>query len=115
MEGDRHRATILAGGAKILRHRRYWRAAKHVSGVFLIVFGAFWLAHTGKKQATTVRQAKQMTAPRDLEKSQVATLSDDQLLAQFPNTPVALISLPNGKKQLIFLRPEDEAKFVAHL
>ena len=42
-------------------------------------------------------------------------LTDEQLLALFPNTPVALATLPNGRKKLIFPHPGDEQKYVTHL
>ena len=41
--------------------------------------------------------------------------TNDQLLALFPDTPVGLAKLPNGKKLLIFPRAGDEQKFVTHL
>ena len=47
--------------------------------------------------------------------TRVQELSDDELLALFPNTPVALAPLANGKKWLIFPRPGDEQKFVTKL
>jgi hypothetical protein len=37
------------------------------------------------------------------------------LLALFPDTPVGLITLENGKKRLIFPRPGDQERFVKHL
>jgi hypothetical protein len=43
------------------------------------------------------------------------SLTDEQLLGLFPNTPVGLVTLPNGKKLLIFPRPGDEAKFITRL
>jgi hypothetical protein len=33
----------------------------------------------------------------------------------FPNTPVGLASLPDGKKRLIFPRPGDEQRFITKL
>jgi hypothetical protein len=42
-------------------------------------------------------------------------LSDEELLALFPDTPVGLATMADGKKRLVFPRPEDEAKFVSHL
>ena len=46
---------------------------------------------------------------------QVHRLSDDELLALFPNTPVGLVTLKNGRKQLIFPRPGDEKRFIIRL
>ena len=46
---------------------------------------------------------------------EVRALTDDELLSLFPNTPVALASLPDGKKRLFFPRPGDEQKFITRL
>jgi hypothetical protein len=46
---------------------------------------------------------------------QAQSLTDDQLLGFFPNTPVGLATLPDGKKLLIFPRPGDEARFITRL
>ena len=43
------------------------------------------------------------------------SLTDDQLLSLFPNTPVGLATLPNGKKLLLFPRSADEALYVTRL
>jgi len=37
------------------------------------------------------------------------------LLALFPDTPVALATLSDGSKRLIFPRPGDDQKFVTRL
>jgi len=47
--------------------------------------------------------------------TQPHSLTDDELLALFPNTPVGLATLPDGKKLLIFPRPGDEKRFVTRL
>jgi hypothetical protein len=54
-------------------------------------------------------------APQASAVTQVRALSDDELLSLFPNTPVALASLPDGKKRLFFPRPGDEQKFITRL
>jgi hypothetical protein len=46
---------------------------------------------------------------------QPQSLTDDELLALFPNTPVGLATLADGKKRLIFPRSGDEQKFVTRL
>ena len=43
------------------------------------------------------------------------SLTDAELLALFPDTPVGLITLENGHKRLIFPRPGDEERFVKRL
>ncbi len=55
------------------------------------------------------------TPPLASSGSQVGSLTDDELLALFPNTPVGLATLSNGKKRLIFPRPGDEARFITRL
>jgi hypothetical protein len=47
--------------------------------------------------------------------TQPHSLTDDELLALFPDTPVGLATLPDGKKLLIFPRPGDEKRFVTRL
>jgi hypothetical protein len=47
--------------------------------------------------------------------AQVQYLTDDQLLAYFPNTPIGLIKTANGRKSLIFPHPGDEEKFIIRL
>ena len=42
-------------------------------------------------------------------------LTDNELLSLFPNTPVGLVTLLNGKKLLIFPRPEDERRFYTRI
>lgn len=56
-------------------------------------------------------------APPVTEKKQPApqSLTDTELLALFPDTPVVLATLNNGQKKLIFPRPGDEARFVSRL
>jgi hypothetical protein len=46
--------------------------------------------------------------------SHVQEISDDELLALFPGTPVGLAKV-NGKQRLIFPRPGDEARFIERL
>jgi len=53
--------------------------------------------------------------PKPAAARQPQSLTDAELLALFPNTPVGLATLPNGKKLLIFPRPGDQARFVTRL
>jgi len=43
------------------------------------------------------------------------SLTDAELLAMFPDAPVALATLGNGHKRLIFLRPADAERFTGRL
>ena len=49
------------------------------------------------------------TAPEPV----IRALTDDELLALFPDTPVGLATLEDGKKRLIFPRPGDEERYVS--
>lgn len=45
----------------------------------------------------------------------VESLTDAQLLALFPDVPVGLATLDNGRKRLIFPRLGDEERFIRRL
>jgi hypothetical protein len=110
-EHSSREATLLAG-AQILRRRRQWRTVRHGSAVLALLVAAIVLSlrkETPAPSLTTAQTTK--TAPV----SQVHEINDDELLALFPNTPVALASLPDGKKLLLFPRPGDARRFVKRL
>ena len=64
------------------------------------------MAMVGTNLATPVSapQAASLAVPQ---------LTDEELLALFPNTPVGLVTLSNGKKLMVFPRPADKARYVA--
>src|SRR5437899_1592943 len=104
----RREATLLAGG-RILRRRRWRRMALRCFALVAIVgIAALSIQRT---LAPRPRVITSVPAPRD----QARSLTDDELLALFPNTPVGLATLENGKKRLIFPRPGDEERFVTRL
>ena len=104
----RREATILGGG-RILRRKRWRRVALRSFAVAAILAVAIFSIHkTPPPRALVI--ASVPTAP-----DQPKALTDEDLLAMFPNTPVALASLENGKKRLIFPRAGDEARFVTKL
>jgi hypothetical protein len=110
--GSHRTATLLAGG-RILRRRRHWRAAVRVgSCVLVLAVAGFWLKPANPTKPTSAVPLQASVAPKEPGPE---VLTDDQLLALFPNTPVALAPLADGKKRLIFPRPEDERKFVIRL
>jgi hypothetical protein len=114
LDEDSNREATLHAGAQILRRRRQWRAVRRGTGVLVVVALAAVLVlkyETPNSAAPRVPKGGPKTAPV----TQAKALSDDELLALFPNTPVALASLPNGKKLLIFPRPGDEQKFITRL
>ncbi len=45
----------------------------------------------------------------------IRALTDGELLALFPDTPVGLVTLENGTKRLVFPRRGDESRFVKHI
>jgi len=104
-------ATLLAG-AQILRRRRHWRAARQVAAVLALVAIIVGLAL--RKEIRTSPQLAVAT-PKAPQISQVHEMTDDELLALFPNTPLALAPVLDGKKRLFFLRPGDEQRFIKRL
>ncbi len=114
LDDESRRETILAAGGQILRRRRRWRAARRGLTLLLAMSAAAtWLVE--KHSSRTSFQAPVASATQPPESVAARSLTDNELLALFPNTPVGLITLPNGKKLLIFPRPGDEARFVTRL
>jgi len=110
--GDaRREATLLAGG-EILRRRRFERAAARSLAVLAVIVLAAVAIHQ-KRPAPVL--AKSNSAKPGPQPMRVEYLTDDELLALFPNTPVGLIKTADGRKRLIFPRPGDEEKFITRL
>lgn len=103
--GQQRDAVLLAGG-KILRRKRHIRFATRS----LAVAAGIVLAVVMVRQHRLPPPAAPVVAQAPASK--VRHLTDDELLALFPGTPVALGTV-NGKTFLIFPRPGDEARFVA--
>ena len=112
LEENSTRESTLLAGAQILRRRRHWRAARQVSAVLALVAVTAGLV---LRKETRPSSQLAVVAPKAPPVSQVHEMTDDELLALFPNTPVALASLPDGKKRLLFPRPGDEQKFIKRL
>jgi len=112
LAADSSREATLAAGTRILRHRRRWRAARQVCFVSLIAVAAVtFLARSPRHSSAPVASQAVNPPPGP----HVHALTDDELLALFPNTPVGLASLSDGKKRLIFPRPGDEQRFITRL
>jgi hypothetical protein len=110
--GDaRREATLLAGG-RILRRRRWKRAATRFSVALAAVMLAAMAIHQKRLNPIVAQSVPAVPASPTVR---VESLTDDELLALFPNTPVALISMADGRKRLVFLHPGDEAKFITRL
>jgi hypothetical protein len=109
----RREATLLAGG-RILRRRRQLRvAARGLFFLAVLVVAGFWFARTNPHQ-TIAHAPMQVDAPV-ASTQQPQAMTDDELLALFPNTPVGLATLADGRKRLIFPHPGDEQRFVTRL
>jgi len=113
LEEDSRREETLLAGTHILRRRRHWRVARQGMALAMVVFLVAMLLMQHEKPRPALAQAGKPTLKPPA--TQVEALTDDQLLALFPNTPVALASLPDGKKKLIFPRPGDEQRFIKRL
>ena len=110
---SRREATLLAG-ARILRRRRHWRVATRSVALALVAAAMV----VSLEQIKSRRPAVEISAPMSLPVAvaQPRSLTDNELLALFPtNTPIALATLADGKKRLIFPRPGDEKRFVIRL
>jgi hypothetical protein len=106
--GARREATLLAGG-RILRRRRWRRVAlRSFAAVMLLALATFTLQRMIAPRHPVLTA---VPAPSDAVKS----LTDAELLALFPNTPVGLVTLESGRKQLIFPRPGDQERFIKRL
>jgi hypothetical protein len=105
---SRREAAFLAAG-RVLRRKRWRRHAwQSISVAALLV--------------TLVVSFHKSTPPNPVVTSSVpaptkpdGSLTDEELLALFPNTPVGLATMADGKKRLVFPRPGDEERFVMHL
>ena len=107
-QAARRQKTLSAGG-QILRRRRWRRAAlRSFALVALIGVSALFIRKSPPAPPETVTSSP--AAP-----SQPKSLTDEELLALFPNTPVALAKLDDGRKRLIFPRSGDEQKFITRL
>ena len=113
LEGDSAREATLLAGARILRRRRHWRAARQAAVALALVAIVAVLAL--RKEAPVAPRLASVAA-NTTPVAQVREMTDDELLSLFPtNTPVALAPAGDGKKRLFFLRPGDEQRFIKRL
>jgi hypothetical protein len=108
----RRDATLREGG-RILRRRRWQRGATRglVLAGILGILAFRWHTVLSPQPAPVAVARTLVPAPASSPRS----LTDQELLALFPETPVGLVTLDNGRKCLIFPRPGDEARFVHRL
>ena len=115
LDDEKRRDDLLLAGTRVLRRRRQWRAVSRVGVLTLVLLSAaIWFE---RRRDTYSIANTPVTLPARSEPEQVKakSLTDDELLALFPNTPVALATLPDGRKLLIFPRPGDEQRFVTKM
>lgn len=100
------REAILGGGGRILRRRRWRRRTMRGLASLAVCVLAVTVFKMNAPQPQVLPSVV-------VSKDEPRSLTDSELLALFPSTPVGLITLENGKKRLIFLRPGDEKRYVA--
>ena len=111
-EPEARRQSTLSAGARLLQRRRWKRRAFESFSLIALFAAAGYSAHLlltpGPRMAASL--APSMTPPPSTD---ARYLTDDELLALFPKTPVAIATV-GSRKILIFPRPGDEEKFVGH-
>jgi ferric-dicitrate binding protein FerR (iron transport regulator) len=110
--GDARREGTLQAGRKILRRRRWRRAAARTFGILAVAALAVLAIHQKRPVPVVAQSGPAQSGPPLVR---VEYLTDDELLALFPDTPVGLITTSDGRKQLIFPHPGDEEKFITRL
>jgi hypothetical protein len=112
---DARRTETLLTGARVLRRRRgERRTTRMLAFVGIIALAALCVQRWTVRQAPVLAEAPKGPSSTSAS-AQVRYLSDDELLALFPDTPVGLATVQGGKKRLIFPRPGDEARFITRL
>lgn len=102
-ESTRHNA--LLAGRRVLRRKRYTRVAGRSLAVLASITLVF-LTLRPKPNRVPAIVTEIPAAP-----TPVQSLTDEQLLAMFPDVPVGLATI-GDKKVLIFPRPEDQARYI---
>jgi hypothetical protein len=113
LDGENRREITLLAGTKILRRRRHRRVVWRTLAVMALAAATVLFVKQNRQQRTLAQISPPQAKPA--APLQAQSLTDEQLLSLFPNTPVGLATLPNGKKLLIFPRPGDAAKFISRL
>ena len=111
--GESRRENTLLAATRSLRRRRQWRVARRTFALIMLAAATVLLVEQNRQRPTFALSSPPAIQPTALRPAQ--SLTDEELLALFPNTPVGLATLPNGKKLLLFPRPGDEAKFITRL
>ena len=101
MSADGQRQATLLEVTAILRRRRRWRVARQ-SLALLVLAALASLLVVRDHHPRTLAQISRPVEPAGRSKPQAQELTDAQLLSLFPDTPVGLATLSNGKKLLLF-------------
>jgi hypothetical protein len=111
------KATLLAAN-RILRLRRWKRrAAQTVAAMVTATLATLVIQRVNSLQNPGAAPVARVAVPAApfAPIPQMHRLSDDELLALFPRTPVGLVTLKDGRKRLIFPRPGDEQRCIVRL
>jgi hypothetical protein len=112
---DARRTETLLTGVRVLRRRRHLRHAKQALAVLGIAALAALCVQQWLPRNPLIVARPPQVPPAAVASTGVHRLTDDELLAMFPDVPVGLATLSDGRKKLIFPRPGDEARFIRHL
>ncbi len=105
------REATLVAGRRVLRWRRRRRVAMQCLAVVAILgITALCLERMRPAQPKAVIAVVVPTI-----QPEKTSLTDEELLALFPKTPLALATLEKGKKRLIFLNRYDEERLIKRL
>ena len=107
---DARRDATLSGARRILRRRRWVRRANSAGLVLvtlLLICAGFYFGHPSRNRNLEDFQ----TSVRAKEPA-CEMLTDEQLLALFPGTPMGVIKAKDGRSRLVFFRSQDEARYV---
>src|SRR5580765_8519415 len=86
LDSDSSREATLLAGTRVLRRRRFWRGARRSAAALAVVsVAAVLCVHTFAPRPSPSPISHATPPPQATP--QVEALSDDQLLALFPNTP----------------------------
>lgn len=113
-DAEGRRTAILNAGAQALRRRRWIRRSQQCCAGLLVLLAASFAVKQFTQPPETAVVSQALSIPKAAP-APAHSLTDEELLALFPDTPVGLATLSDGKKRLMFLRPEDEEKFVGRL
>src|SRR5216684_1806122 len=107
-EAMARREATLRAGQRAMRFRRFRRNIVRTSAVVVILTGLGF----GLLRLEENKPGRMVSAPSAPGWPQATRyLTDDELLALFPNTPVGLAKV-GSREVLVFPRAEDEERFV---